>query len=84
MRSQGRCTALRHAQALALPMPAYALRPSILVTSGAGFLGSHLCERLLAAGNDVQCVDNFFTGTKDNIAHLLGHRGQVHPAMIGP
>ena len=43
----------------------------ILVTGGAGFLGSHLCERLLADGHDVICVDNFFTGTKDNIAHLL-------------
>ena len=43
----------------------------MLVTGGAGFLGSHLCERLLAAGDDVLCVDNFFTGTKDNIAHLL-------------
>jgi len=43
----------------------------LLVTGGAGFLGSHLCERLLAAGDDVLCVDNFFTGTKDNIAHLL-------------
>ena len=43
----------------------------ILVTGGAGFLGSHLCERLLAAGNDVLCVDNYFTGTKANIAHLL-------------
>lgn len=42
-----------------------------MVTGGAGFLGSHLCERLLANGNDVLCVDNFFTGTKDNIAHLL-------------
>ena len=40
----------------------------ILVTGGAGFLGSHLCERLLAAGDEVICVDNFFTGTKDNIA----------------
>lgn len=49
----------------------YALRKRILVTGGAGFLGSHLCERLLADGNDVLCVDNFFTGTKDNIAHLL-------------
>ena len=38
----------------------------ILVTGGAGFLGSHLCERLLTAGNDVLCVDNYFTGTKDN------------------
>lgn len=42
-----------------------------MVTGGAGFLGSHLCERLLARGNDVLCVDNFFTGTKDNIAHLI-------------
>ena len=49
----------------------YALRKRILVTGGAGFLGSHLCERLLAEGHDVICVDNFFTGTKDNIAHLL-------------
>jgi len=47
------------------------LRKRILVTGGAGFLGSHLCERLLADGHDVLCVDNFFTGTKDNIAHLL-------------
>src|SRR6476469_6227261 len=44
-----------------------------LVTGGAGFLGSHLCERLIAAGSDVLCVDNFFTGTKDNIAHLFGN-----------
>ena len=44
----------------------------LLITGGAGFLGSHLCERLLAEGHDVLCVDNFFTGTKDNIAHLLG------------
>lgn len=49
----------------------YSLRKRILVTGGAGFLGSHLCERLLADGHDVICVDNFFTGTKDNIAHLL-------------
>jgi UDP-glucuronate decarboxylase len=48
------------------------LRKRVLVTGGAGFLGSHLCERLLAAGNDVICLDNFFTGTKDNVAHLLG------------
>ena len=45
----------------------------ILVTGGAGFLGSHLCERLLAMGHDVLCVDNFFTGTKDNLGHLLGN-----------
>jgi UDP-glucuronate decarboxylase len=43
----------------------------ILVTGGAGFLGSHLCERLLEGGNDVLCVDNYFTGRRDNIAHLL-------------
>ncbi|MEJ2650005.1 MAG: SDR family oxidoreductase [Sedimentisphaerales bacterium] len=43
----------------------------ILVTGGAGFLGSHLCERLLAEGNDVLCVDNYFTGRRANIAHLL-------------
>ena len=47
-------------------------RKRILVTGGAGFLGSHLCERLLAEGHDVLCVDNFFTGTKDNIVHLMG------------
>jgi UDP-glucuronate decarboxylase len=45
----------------------------ILVTGGAGFLGSHLCERLLANGDDVLCVDNFFTGRKDNVAHLTGN-----------
>jgi UDP-glucuronate decarboxylase len=45
----------------------------ILVTGGAGFLGSHLCERLLAEGNDVLCVDNYFTGMKQNILHLLGN-----------
>jgi UDP-glucuronate decarboxylase len=48
-------------------------RKRILVTGGAGFLGSHLCDRLLAAGHDVLCVDNYFTGRKDNIAHLLGN-----------
>ena len=42
----------------------------VLVTGGAGFLGSHLCDRLIAEGNDVICVDNFFTGTKKNVAHL--------------
>jgi len=49
------------------------LRKRILVTGGAGFLGSHLCERLLNDGQDVLCVDNFFTGTKDNILHLLNN-----------
>jgi len=48
-------------------------RKRVLVTGGAGFLGSHLCERLLDQGRDVLCVDNFFTGTKDNVAHLLLH-----------
>lgn len=46
----------------------------ILVTGGAGFLGSHLCERLLVSGNDILCVDNFYTGSKDNIAHLMANR----------
>ena len=45
----------------------------ILVTGGAGFLGSHLCERLVAAGHDVLCVDNYFTGRRENVAHLIGH-----------
>ena len=45
----------------------------ILVTGGAGFLGSHLCERLLEQGNDVLCVDNYFTGTKHNLATVLDH-----------
>lgn len=46
-------------------------RKTILVTGGAGFLGSHLCERLLERGHDVICVDNFFTGSRENIRHLL-------------
>jgi len=45
----------------------------ILVTGGAGFIGSHLCERLLGDGYDVLCVDNYYSSTKDNIAHLLDH-----------
>ncbi len=48
-------------------------RKRILVTGGAGFLGSHLCARLLAEGHDILCVDNFFTGAKGNIAHLIGN-----------
>ncbi|MCB1999705.1 MAG: UDP-glucuronic acid decarboxylase family protein [Burkholderiaceae bacterium] len=51
----------------------YSLRKRVLVTGGAGFLGSHLCERLLAEGADVLCVDNFFTGTRANIQGLLGN-----------
>lgn len=51
----------------------------ILVTGGAGFLGSHLCERLIDAGHDVLCVDNFFTGTRRNVAHLLDNaRFELH------
>ena len=48
-------------------------RKKILVTGGAGFLGSHLCERLISSGHDVLCVDNLYTGTKANVAHLLGN-----------
>ncbi len=56
-------------------MKRYALRPRVLVTGGAGFLGSHLCERLLNDDCEVLCVDNFFTGSRGNIAHLLAHPG---------
>lgn len=45
----------------------------VLVTGGAGFLGSHLCERLIAAGHDVLCLDNYFTGRRANVAHLIGN-----------
>src|SRR5262245_3319272 len=47
------------------------LKKSVLVTGGAGFLGSHLCERLLGDGAHVICVDNFYTGARENILHLL-------------
>ncbi|SHJ50464.1 UDP-glucuronic acid decarboxylase family protein [Paramaledivibacter caminithermalis] len=50
------------------------MRKKILVTGGAGFLGSHLCERLLKEGNKVLCVDNLFTGSKDNIMHLFTNK----------
>ena len=63
--------------------------PTILVTGGAGFLGSHLCDRLIARGDDVICVDNFFTGRKANIAHLIGNprfelirHDIVHPLIV--
>jgi UDP-glucuronate decarboxylase len=45
----------------------------VLVTGGSGFIGSHLCDRLIAAGNDVLCVDNFYSSTRENVAHLIGH-----------
>lgn len=54
-------------------MKNYNLESRILVTGGAGFLGSHLCERLIREGAAVLCLDNFFTGTKRNVAHLLKH-----------
>ncbi len=44
-----------------------------LITGGAGFLGSHLCDRLIAEGHDVICMDNFITGTPNNVAHLIGN-----------
>ena len=62
---------------------------TILVTGGAGFLGSHLCDRLIQRGDEVICVDNFFTGKKENIAHLIGHprfevirHDIVHPLYV--
>ena len=48
-------------------------RKTILITGGAGFLGSHLCDRLIAEGHDVICLDNFFTGSKQNVEHLISH-----------
>jgi UDP-glucuronate decarboxylase len=61
----------------------------ILITGGAGFLGTHLCERLVAAGHDVICLDNFFTSQKSNVAHLLGspnfeliRHDVTHPVFI--
>ena len=51
------------------------IQKRILITGGAGFLGSHLCDRLFEEGHDVLCLDNFFTGSKRNISHLLGKPG---------
>ena len=58
----------------------------ILITGGAGFLGSHLCDRLLQEGNDIICLDNFFTGNKNNIAHLIGlpHFELIRHDIINP
>lgn len=65
------------------------LMSTILVTGGAGFLGSHLCDRLIERGDDVICLDNFFTGKKRNIEHLIGHpsfelvrHDIVHPVYL--
>lgn len=55
-------------------MNIYNMRPRILITGGVGFLGSHLCDRLINDGSDILCLDNFFTGTRQNIAHLQGHQ----------
>src|SRR6266511_224357 len=62
---------------------------TILITGGAGFIGSHLCDRLIERGDEVICVDNFFTGRKENITHLLGHprfelirHDIVHPLFV--
>ena len=49
------------------------LTPRIMITGGAGFIGSHLCDRLLERGDEVLCVDNFFTGARSNVEHLIGH-----------
>lgn len=54
-------------------MKNYSNRTRTLVTGGAGFLGSHLCERLISEDHDVICLDNFFTGNKDNVAHMIGN-----------
>lgn len=61
-------------------------RNRILVTGGAGFLGAHLCDRLIKDGNDVICVDNLFTGRKENICHLLDnpHFEYIHHDIINP
>lgn len=65
------------------------IQKRILITGGAGFLGSHLCDRLVAEGHDILCLDNFFTGSRKNISHLLGkpnfelvRHDLVHPAFL--
>ena len=63
----------------------YGETKTVLVTGGAGFLGSHLCERLLEQGHEVLCVDNLFTGSRRNIAPLLqqGGRGIILAILVG-
>jgi UDP-glucuronate decarboxylase len=67
----------------------YHIQKRVLITGGAGFLGSHLCDRLVAEGHDVLCLDNFYTGSKRNIRHLLGkpnfeliRHDLVHPIFL--
>jgi len=60
------------------------LRKRILVTGGAGFLGSHLCELFLSRGHEVICMDNFITGSARNVEHLFGRDGfRMPPAAVG-
>src|SRR5437016_14679621 len=54
----------------------------VLITGGAGFIGSHLCDRLLERGDEVLCVDNFYTGTRRNVHHLMCIRALSSPATI--
>jgi UDP-glucuronate decarboxylase len=62
-----------HNQPVETPHAGNLIRKRVLVTGGAGFLGSHLCERLLDQGHDVLCVDNYYTGRRSNVEHLLGN-----------
>src|SRR5919112_1779735 len=62
----------------------YSMRKRVMVTGGAGFLGSHLIDRLLEAGHEVLCVDNLFTGTRDNLEHLHGNPAFEVPAHPHP
>src|SRR3954467_1615994 len=66
----------RQARSSSLPLQLHGARDmtQVLVTGGAGFLGSHLCDRLIARGDEVLCVDNFYTGGKGNVRHLMGNK----------
>jgi UDP-glucuronate decarboxylase len=82
-----RSLAVKHGGARALLRSAYTCEmPRSLVTGGAGFLGSHLCDSLIASGHSVICLDNLFTGNRQNIAHLDGKRGFtfVHHDVVHP